>query len=137
MGEPRFERDYVPQLSKWFGQAQLVLCRRPAFVAARCYCATLWLLWYNGWVMAEMDRAEVRLGKQGRLVIPAPLREALSLHPGSRLVARVVDGRLVLEPRQRLWQSVRKRFEGLPTDSSLADALIAERRAEAQREEIR
>ncbi len=42
----------------------------------------------------------VRFGAQGRLVVPAPLREALGFKPGDPLVVRVQDGRLVVESRE-------------------------------------
>lgn len=93
------------------------------------------LYWYTRITMPETERAEVRLGKQGRLVIPSALREALSIGPGDRLMARIVDGRLVLEPRERVWETVRGRFATVPGEPSLVDELIAERRAEARRAE--
>ena len=47
--------------------------------------------------MTRIKRTEVRLGKQGGLVIPAELRRALGLRPGDRLIARKEDGKIVLE----------------------------------------
>ena len=48
--------------------------------------------------MGEMFASvEVSLGRQGRLVIPAPLRRSLELEEGDRLVARQEADRLVLE----------------------------------------
>ena len=38
------------------------------------------------------------LAANGRIVIPAPLRAALGLKEGARLVARVDDGVIVIEP---------------------------------------
>ena len=43
---------------------------------------------------------EIQLGPQGRLVVPAALRRELGLEPGERLLARVKDGALILEPRE-------------------------------------
>jgi AbrB family looped-hinge helix DNA binding protein len=40
---------------------------------------------------------EVQLGPQGHLVIPAQIRRLLGFEPGDRLVARLEDGRLILE----------------------------------------
>ena len=78
--------------------------------------------------------ADVRLGAQGRLVVPAPMRKALGFRPGETLVARIEDGHLVIEKSEaverRLHDHFRK-FEG----RSLAEELIAERREEARREE--
>jgi AbrB family looped-hinge helix DNA binding protein len=42
---------------------------------------------------------QVTIGRQGRLVVPAPLRRRLGLDEGDVLVARVDDDRLVLERR--------------------------------------
>ena len=44
---------------------------------------------------------EVRIGPQGRLVVPAQLRKELGIHTGERLVAHVEDGRLILERHQQ------------------------------------
>ena len=80
--------------------------------------------------------ADVRLGAQGRLVVPASIRKALGFRPGQTLVARVEDEHLVIEKpeavERRLHAYFRK-FEG----RSLAAELIAERREEARREDPR
>ena len=77
--------------------------------------------------------ADVRLGANGRLVVPATLRRVLGLRPGEALIARIEDERLVVEKaaavERRLHEYFRK-FEG----RSLADELMAERREEAARE---
>jgi AbrB family looped-hinge helix DNA binding protein len=75
---------------------------------------------------------EVRVHAQGRVVIPAELRQAMQLHEGEQLIARVEDGRLILERRE----DVRRRLMTLfpPTSPSPVDELLAERRAETSRE---
>ena len=79
-------------------------------------------------------QADVRLGAQGRLVVPAPIRKALGFRPGETLVARVEDEHLVIEKpdavERRLHARFRK-FEG----RSLSEELIAERREESRKEE--
>lgn len=77
---------------------------------------------------------EIQVGAQGRVVIPAKLRKALQLRPGDRLVARQVDDSLVLERRETVERRLKQRFGKVPTDVSLADELISERRLEADAE---
>ena len=78
---------------------------------------------------------EIQLGPQGRLVVPAALRRQLGIEPGERLLIRVKDGALILEPRAVVVRRLRDRFRKVGRAISLADALIAERRVEAAREE--
>lgn len=68
----------------------------------------------------------VKLGKQGRLVVPASLRRELGLELGDELIARAEDGRLIFEPRAAVVTRLRERFNNI--EGSLADELIAERR---------
>ena len=75
------------------------------------------------------------MGPQGRLVIPAPIRKALDLEPGDTLTARVEDERLVLETRKHILSRLKARFGKLPPGVSLVDDLVAERGAEARREQ--
>ncbi len=77
---------------------------------------------------------EVLVGAQGRVVIPAALRKALKLKPGDRLVVRMVGESLVLERRETVERRLRERFRHVPRDVNLVDELIAERRADAERE---
>lgn len=79
--------------------------------------------------------AEVIVGPQGRLVIPAELRRELSITSGDVLLAAVEGQRLVLEKRTAVLQRVKQRFCHIPPGVSLAEELIAERRAEADWEE--
>jgi len=83
--------------------------------------------------MAVSDH-EVQVGAQGRVVIPTALRKALKLKPGERLVVRKVGERLVLERREVVEKRLRERFRHISKDVSLANELIAERRAEAAAE---
>lgn len=78
-------------------------------------------------------QAEVQFGAQGRIVVPAALRKALGFRTGESLVARVVDGCLVIEKTDSVERRIHARFEKAK-NQSLADELIAERRAEARRE---
>lgn len=77
---------------------------------------------------------EVHLGRQGRLVIPAELRRLLGFEAGDALVAHEEAGRLVLEKAETIKQRLKARFAGVPSDRSLAEELITERREAARRE---
>ena len=77
----------------------------------------------------------LRLGPQGRLVVPVRLRRELGLEPGEALVAHVEDGRLVMERRAQILRRLRDELRGATGGGSGAvDALLAERRDEARRE---
>ena len=69
-------------------------------------------------------------------MIPANLRLAMGLEVGETLLARVEEDRLVLErPRAALARLQRAFRQAVPEGVSLADELVADRRAEARREE--
>ena len=84
--------------------------------------------------MPEKQSVEVRIGPQGRLVIPAVLRKRLGVQQGDTLIAHLEDGRLVLETREHILDRLRSRFKGIPSDVSLAEELIAERHEEGRRQ---
>lgn len=80
--------------------------------------------------------AQLTIAPDGRVVIPAEMRAAMQIGPDGKVTARVVDGEL----RVLSWKTaIRRAQEALrrrvPSGVSLADELIAERRAEAQLEE--
>jgi AbrB family looped-hinge helix DNA binding protein len=85
-----------------------------------------------------VTQAEVSVNDQGRVTIPAQIRQELGLTPGARLVAYVEDGRLVLEERRHLLARVQDRVAreaaAAGVTGSAVDELIAERRRAAQRE---
>ena len=74
----------------------------------------------------------VRLGPQGRLVVPVELRRELDLDEGSELAIRSDGRRLILEPRSEVLRRLRRRFADV--DVSLTDELAADRTEEARRE---
>jgi AbrB family looped-hinge helix DNA binding protein len=85
-------------------------------------------------LVAEDETTEVTVGPQGRLVVPAALRRRLGIERGDVLVARVEGDRLVLESRDAILARLRSRFAAVPSEISLVDELLTERRAEARRE---
>ncbi len=84
--------------------------------------------------MADKSHNVVRVGPQGRLVIPASIRRSMGIVPGDILLAREKDGQLVFERPDQVLERLKKTFANVPADVSLADELIAERREEARRE---
>jgi AbrB family looped-hinge helix DNA binding protein len=77
-----------------------------------------------------MTAIMLRLGEQGRMVIPVELRKELGLEVGTELVATVEGDRLVLETRKAVLSKLKSLFAVVPSDVSLVDELIADRRAE-------
>lgn len=84
--------------------------------------------------MARTNPLPIRLGPQGRLVVPAELRKELGLTEGAELAIRSDGRRLILEPRREVLRRLRRRFAA-PGAMSLADRLSADRDGEARRED--
>ena len=99
--------------------------------------ATVIRSWHTPHTVAVGTKpVSVRMGNQGRIVVPAELRQALGIVSGAKLVARVEDGRLILETKESITAGLQKLFrDAVPKGVSLAGELIAERRVEARREE--
>ena len=82
-----------------------------------------------------MLQANLTIAANGRVVIPANMRAQLGLQGGGKLVARLVDGAVVLEPVDaavRRAQAMVAKY--VPDGAGLVDELIADRRAAADRE---
>lgn len=81
------------------------------------------------------NRLRLTLGPGGRVVIPAPLREAMEVNEGDALLVWIEDGELhLLNPRVGARQA-QSMLKGLfPEGVSLVDELIADRRLEAEAE---
>ena len=76
-----------------------------------------------------------KIDKNGRVFIPADYRRELGLKPGDRVVVELHKGELKIVPHAEALRRVRELVARyVPSDRSLADELIAERRAEAARE---
>ncbi len=78
----------------------------------------------------------LRLGPDGRVVIPAPFREALGLSEGDMLIGSVSEGELHLLTRQaavRRAQAIVRQF--VPEGVNLVDELLEDRRREVEREQ--
>jgi AbrB family looped-hinge helix DNA binding protein len=79
--------------------------------------------------------ARAKINPNGRIVIPAAIREELGIAPGDTLLMEVEDGVLRIESYPaRIRRIQREIAQYIPPGVSLADELIAERREEARRE---
>lgn len=82
-----------------------------------------------------MLQASLTIAPNGRVVIPANMRTELGCQGGGKLLARLVDGTVVLEPVDaaiRRAQAMVSRY--VPKGSGLVEELIAERHAASERE---
>lgn len=81
--------------------------------------------------------AKVAVDQQGRVLIPAEMRQALSLKAGDALTLHVDEhGVIRLRSTAQAMKAAQEYLRHLvPDDVSLSDELIADRRAEAAREE--
>jgi AbrB family looped-hinge helix DNA binding protein len=83
------------------------------------------------------EQSKVKLGPNGRIVIPAALREQLDLDPGVTLFLDVKDDVLHIESLPARIRRIQREFAPFRKPGILAsDELIAERRAEARRDEL-
>ena len=75
---------------------------------------------------------QLKVGPQGRVVIPAAIRQAMDIKLGSVLLAQLLDGKLVPETREQLLKQFFGRFTKarMEAEGSVVDELMAERRAE-------
>jgi bifunctional DNA-binding transcriptional regulator/antitoxin component of YhaV-PrlF toxin-antitoxin module len=79
--------------------------------------------------------ARLRVGAQGRVVLPADLRAALGFVEGATVVAYIEgEGRLVIESPEAIQRALLAEWSEVAGGSSLVDDLRAERRAAAARE---
>jgi AbrB family looped-hinge helix DNA binding protein len=87
-------------------------------------------------VPSECPGVEVSVNAQGRVTIPAQMRRAAGIEAGVPLVAYVEDGRVVIETREQLADRIRRDVAAAWSGTgSVVDELIADRRAEAARED--
>jgi AbrB family looped-hinge helix DNA binding protein len=82
--------------------------------------------------MLMVDRYEVTVGPEGRVLIPVEVRRATGIEPGTSVVVRVEGEQVVLIPHEAIKRRLRRMFADI--EGSMAEELIAERRAEARRD---
>jgi bifunctional DNA-binding transcriptional regulator/antitoxin component of YhaV-PrlF toxin-antitoxin module len=79
--------------------------------------------------------ARLRIGAQGRVVLPADLRALLGFDEGRTVVAYIEgEGRLVIESPEAIQRALLEEWSDVAAKASLVDDLRAERRAAAARE---
>lgn len=82
-----------------------------------------------------MNAHNGKLVSGGRLQLPSDVRRELGLADGDQVVMRVVDGELHVSPRRDVLKRIQAMLQPYAlVDGSVADELIAERRAEAARD---
>jgi AbrB family looped-hinge helix DNA binding protein len=83
----------------------------------------------------SLEGSETTVTPQGRVTIPAQLRREAGIEVGDTVVVHVEDGRVVVETRAQLAARTRRDVARAAAGGSPVDELIAERRAEAAREQ--
>jgi AbrB family looped-hinge helix DNA binding protein len=79
----------------------------------------------------------MKMSEGGRVVVPAEVRRTLGVTEGETLIGEMRNGEFVLTTKRAKLEAARALFQKYfpPGGPSLADELIAERRAEAARED--
>lgn len=76
-----------------------------------------------------------KINQNGRIVIPAALRQQMGIKAGESVLMEVEDGILRMEPHRARIRRIQESLGRLiPPERCLSDELIAERREEARRE---
>ena len=82
-----------------------------------------------------METVATKLGKSGRLVLPAHFRRALGIETGDELISALDEGELRIFTRAKAIKRAQGLVRGyIPGGRSLVDELIEERRTESARE---
>lgn len=84
--------------------------------------------------MADIQAA--KLNHNGRIVIPKAMRESLGIKPGDEVLLKREESGILLYTRALAVRAIQRELRGrVPPGGSAVDELIAERRAEFEREE--
>ena len=83
-----------------------------------------------------MEQIFTTVSSKGQMVIPAAIREAMGIEPGTRVAVRQEGERLILEPvtlaaKLRILKQLRGSTAGAPSG---CDMLLEERRRDRERE---
>ena len=76
-----------------------------------------------------------KMDAQGRLLLPAGVRRAMDLQPGTAVLIRYEQGKVVLENRDRAIAAIQARLKARRKGKgSAVEEFLAERRREGRRE---
>ena len=81
-----------------------------------------------------MAASRVRINAQGRLVIPAELRAASGIKPGSEVVLEAHEGEIRIRKVDEALSRVQAKYKRLAQGRDVVGELLTERREEAARE---
>ena len=76
----------------------------------------------------------IKLGQNGRMIIPAELRHGLNLKEGDELLVTLDNKRLILETEEALLERLYQAVGEPPKGELVSEELLRERREEARRE---
>jgi AbrB family looped-hinge helix DNA binding protein len=89
----------------------------------------------QGLGLAPPQAQKVELGAGGRVVIPAPMRAALGMKEGDKVLVRLEGNEIRIYTYQEAMRRAQELVRSfVPPGVNLVDELIADRRAEAARE---
>jgi bifunctional DNA-binding transcriptional regulator/antitoxin component of YhaV-PrlF toxin-antitoxin module len=85
--------------------------------------------------MSKVKRSwDIPVASGGRIVIPSEIRQELSMRDGQRIRMQLQDGILQIVPFSTILTDIQRRW-AVSTDKNPTDSLIADRRAEAQKDQ--
>ena len=76
-----------------------------------------------------------KIGKSGKVIIPALIRKQLNLSEGSNITFQVQNNTLCISTPQIALKALQEQLKIIDTDISPVDILIEERRREAKNEQ--
>jgi AbrB family looped-hinge helix DNA binding protein len=76
----------------------------------------------------------VTVGPQGRIVLPADLRKAMSISVGDRMAVRIEGSQIVLQRQADLLREMQQEFREASGRRNPVDELLEERRRAFERE---
>lgn len=81
-----------------------------------------------------MSLARVKIGTNGRLIVPAKLRREIGLSDGITVVIEAIEGELRIRKMEDVIRNAQERLKKYFGETSLSEKLISERREEAKDE---